>query len=191
MKVKQVHSTTVTVPNASQRPVPLKQKTPPTNNTVTSPVKSWKPIAQAPPCDNPQLPPRAQSLPQSVVKHTVVDLPAGKTRLSRDEHPMKLADKQFVNPKRKPIPLPVAQQKPKQNVDVNEQLSMKSLQVGLDELSSRVKKLETHCRQLQLQNQLSVETNDYKGGPDKHTQELSSFNPTMVSSRMIKSSLRL
>ena len=187
MKVKRVHSTTVTVPGASQRPIPLKRKTLPTNNT--SPVKSQKPIAQAPPCDNPQLPPRAQSLPQSVVKHTVVDLPAGKT--SGDEHPMKLAVKQFVNPKRKPIPLPVAQSKPKENVDFNEQL--KTLQVGLDELSSRVKKLETHCRQLQLQNQFLIETDDYKGGPDKHmcTQDLSSFNPTMVSSSMIRSSLRV
>ena len=169
MQVKQVNSTTVTVPTATQRPIPLKRNTPPTKNA--SPVISRKPKAQATPYDIPQLPPRAQS----VLKHTVVDLPADKN--SGDEHPIR----PVVKPKKKPIPLPVAQPKPKQSVDVNEQL--KTLQSSLDELSSRVKKLET--QQLQLQNELSIKTHDLRGGLDNHTQDLSLFNPAKVSLRMI------
>ena len=163
---------TVTITTATQRPLPLKRNTPPTKNA--SPAKSQNSKAQPPPCDIPQLPPKAQSLPQSVLKHTVVDLPADIN--NRDEHPIRPA----VKPKKKTIPLPgVAQPKPKQSVDVTEQL--KTFENSLEELSSRMRKLES--QQLQLQKQLSIETADYKGGPDKHTQDLYSFNPTKVSSK--------
>ena len=103
----------------------------------------------------------------------MVDLPADKN--SGDEHPMKPA----VKPKKKMIPLPAAQPKPKPSVDVNEQL--KTLQSSVDELSSRVKKLET--QQLQLQNQLLIKTANYKEGLALGKQDLSSFNHVIVSSK--------
>ena len=115
MQVKQVNSTAATVPTASQRPKPLKRNSPPTKNP--SPAKSGKPKAQATPYDIPQLTSKAQSLPQSVVKHTLVD-PADMS--SGDEQSMEPA----VKPRKKPIPLAVAQPKHRQSVDVDEQRNL-------------------------------------------------------------------
>ena len=105
----------------------------------------------------------------------MVDLPADIVN-SGDDHSIRPAVKQ----KKKTIP---AQPQPKQfeSVDVNEQLT--TLQSSVDELSSRVKVLET--QQFQLQKQLSLEMANYKGGPDKHAQDLSSFNSTKVSSKQV------
>ena len=112
----QVNSTSVTVPTASQRPIPLKRSTPPIKNSLVTPAKTWKPKAQPPPYNIPQLPPKAQSLPQRVLKHTVVDLPAD---VNSEEHPLRPAVK--PGPKKEPKSLPVAQPTLKQRVDVSAQ----------------------------------------------------------------------